>query len=224
MELIDNLFSRLRPIQILDKVIPIADYCPIDLSITNKEIKSLDISNADECQKYITAVLKRNEAQVAYGGYLEQRDLYGSSKRFEGEEPRNIHLGLDFWCEAGTKVGVPIDGVVHSFANNSDFGNYGPTIILEHSYEGYSFYSLYGHLSTDSLENIHVGKSFARGEVLCRLGTPEINVGYAPHLHFQLILDLQDANGDYPGVCSKGDLEFYKTNCPDPNLLLGILS
>lgn len=224
MEITVDLFSGLWPIQILDSAIPIEEYCTVDLSIKNPELESMEISKADECQQYIATVLKRNGAQVAYGGYLEQRNLYGSSKRFKGEEPRNIHLGMDFWCVAGTEVLSPLDGRVHSFANNSDYGNYGPTIILEHQYSGFSFYTLYGHLSLDSLTNLYVGKSFARGDVLCKLGTPEINVGYAPHLHFQLILDLQDYAGDYPGVCSRGDLEFYKTNCPDPNLLLGMLS
>ena len=47
-----------------------------------------------------------------------------------------------------------------------------------------------------------------------------MNGDYAPHLHFQIIKDVQDFVGDYPGVCSKMDLEFYKKNCLDPELLL----
>jgi len=49
-----------------------------------------------------------------------------------------------------------------------------------------------------------------------------INGDYAPHLHFQIIIDMEEKTGDYPGVCSENKLEFYKNNCPNPNLLLKI--
>jgi murein DD-endopeptidase MepM/ murein hydrolase activator NlpD len=209
------------PTRILDNDIPISEYCPIDLSTTNRELDAYDISNAEECQHYVNAVLQRNKATVAYGGYLEKRDLYGRSERFQDKMPRNIHLGMDFWCEAGTAVIAPLDGIVHSFANNSDFGNYGPTILLTHEISGTVFHTLYGHLSLNSLKNISIGKAIAKGTAFAFLGNSSVNVGYAPHLHFQLIRDLGKYHGDYPGVCSENDLEYFAGNCPDPNLLLG---
>ncbi len=218
------IFSNLKfskaPIAILDNKIPLEFYMSIDLSSTNKELKGVDITNPDSCQKYIDEVLARNEALVAYGGYLEKRNLYDAADRFSKGSTRNIHLGIDFWCEAGTQVITPITGTVHSFSNNDDIGNYGPTIILEHKFENILFYSLYGHLSIESLYELFIGKKFRKGETLATLGTPDINVNYAPHLHFQIINDLGSYQGDYPGVCSESDLDFYKTNCPDPNLLL----
>ena len=33
---------------------------------------------------------------------------------------------------------------------------------------------------------------------------------------------MQHFVGDYPGVSNLLDLDFYKQNCPDPNLLLGL--
>lgn len=182
---------------------------------------AIEISKAEACQQYVTYVLHREKGKVAYGGYLEKRGLYGNSDRFLGSEPRNIHLGTDFWCAAGTKVLAPLDGIIHSFANNTDFGNYGPTIVLTHEFEGNRFYSLFGHLSLDSLEGLYVGKTIHSGDTLAALGTPEVNIGYAPHLHFQLILNIGDYQGDYPGVCTKRDLRYFSANCPDPNLLLG---
>ena len=47
-----------------------------------------------------------------------------------------------------------------------------------------------------------------------------MNGDYAPHLHFQIIKNIADYEGDYPGVSSKNDLDFYSANCPDPNLVL----
>ena len=210
------------PISILDASIPTSRYCPLDLSSDNKDLEGIRISNADECQKYILKVLKRNNALVAYGGYLEKRNLYEASDRFKEGKQRNIHLGVDFWCEAGTAVLAPIDGKIHSFANNEDFGNYGPTIILEHEYPGGIFYSLYGHLSLSSLEGLSLNQDIKKGQDFATLGTPDINVGYAPHLHFQVILDIGAYKGDYPGVCAADELAFYKNNCPDPKPFLGV--
>ena len=94
-------------------------------------------------------------------------------------------------------------------------------MILRHQINGNSLYTLYGHLSLGSLEGLYMGKVIEKGESFAFLGTPDINVGYAPHLHFQLVLDLDNYQGDYPGVCSEKDLIYFRKNCPDPNLLLG---
>jgi murein DD-endopeptidase MepM/ murein hydrolase activator NlpD len=72
----------------------------------------------------------------------------------------------------------------------------------------------------ESLDGKKKGQTIGKGEQIATLGTPEVNGNYAPHLHFQLIRDLQGLEGDYPGVSNRRDLDFYKHNCPDPNLLL----
>lgn len=207
-------------ISILDARIPLASYTPLDLSTENSALVAYDVADPTDCQRYINQILNAQAAEVAYGGYLEQRNLYADKANFNGKSIRNIHLGIDFWSKAGTKVLVPIDGNVHSFQNNTAVGDYGPTIILAHDLEGFRFYSLYGHLSLESIADLKVGKRFKKGETLASLGTPDINVNYAPHLHFQLISNLQNKNGDYPGVCNENELKFYIKNCPNPNLLL----
>jgi murein DD-endopeptidase MepM/ murein hydrolase activator NlpD len=170
--------------------------------------------------------VRSKKAQVAYGGYLEQRNIYKRSTYFNQQvnpnDERNIHLGIDIWAPAGTKVLAAWDGELHSFQNNTNHGDYGPTIILKHVIDGFTFYTLYGHLSLNSISTLCVGNQIAQGEVIAFLGDSVVNGDYAPHLHFQIILDIQDYFGDYPGVCSVNQLEFYKSNCPDPNLLLGL--
>lgn len=210
---------------VIDDTILIDQYCPLDLSTSNAELTTIDITKHFECQHYIDQVLKRNHALVAFGGYLEQRNLYSDKDSFsiKGVE-RNIHLGLDFWTKAGTKVIAPSKGEVHSFRNNSTKGDYGPTIILKHTLEGFSFHTLFGHLSLASIENIQVGQEFEKGSVIGTLGTPDINVNYAPHLHFQIIIDMEGNFGDYPGVCSANHLDYYSQNCPDPSILLQLPS
>lgn len=101
-------------------------------------------------------------------------------------------------------------------------GDYGPTIILEHQIENITFHTLYGHLSLDSLKDKKVGNFVQKGQQIATLGLPLINGDYAPHLHFQIIMDMENKIGDYPGVCNSNTLAFYLQNCPDPNLLLKI--
>jgi murein DD-endopeptidase MepM/ murein hydrolase activator NlpD len=212
------------PIAILDSTIPLVTYKRLDLSVSNIDLKSVNITDPIECEAYINKVLKRENGRVGYGGYLEQRNLYADKAGFSGNAAiqRNIHLGIDYWCEAGTKVVVPLSGSVHSFKNNTTIGDYGPTIVLAHELKGYRFYTLYGHLSLKSLDGLQIGQQFDAGFVLGTLGSVDINVNYAPHLHFQIIQDIEGYVGDYPGVCSRTDLDYYKKNCPDPNLLLKI--
>jgi len=218
-----NAISKV-PIPILDDSISLSKYTQLDLSVKNVALKKLNMASPIVCQSYIDSVLKRNNAVVAYGGYLEQRGLYSNNSHFNGlgQELRNIHLGVDFWAKAGTKVLAPISGKVHSFKNNRTKGDYGPTIILSHSINDLAFYTLYGHLSLESLDDLYIGKEFFTGQALAFLGTPEVNVNYAPHLHFQLIKDLGIHKGDFPGVCTTKDKEYYTDNCPNPELLLKV--
>ena len=210
-----------KPLPILDPAIPLSRYCEINLSTANGELREVDLTHPAACQAYIDVCLERNGAQVAYGGYLEVRDLYGDKPAFSDGTPRNIHLGVDFWAKAGTKVITPLDGKVHSFQNNTARGDYGPTIILEHRTVAGKLYTLYGHLSVETLETLKKGEFFKAGSVLGTLGTTDINVNYAPHLHFQLIRDLGTFQGDYPGVCAVNELEYYSNNCPNPCILIG---
>lgn len=209
-----------RPI--LDSAIPLSYYTPIDLSMENDEIIEIQLSDPEVCQAYINRVLERTGSEVAFGGYLEKRLLYSGNPSFEGPEEhfRNIHLGMDFWAAAGTKVVAPLAGKVHSFKNNESTGDYGPTIILRHEVENFVFHTLYGHLSISSLDGLYEGKPIHEGAAFATLGSTEVNVNYAPHLHFQIILNIGDYLGDYPGVSSEADLEWYKANCPNPNIIL----
>lgn len=218
-----NLLSQLstNPLYVIDPSIKVGEYVPLDLSVDNEALKEIDMSSAASTGKYVDRVVSEGKGRVAYGGYLEKRDLYSRSEYFKNStDNRNIHLGVDLWIAAGTSVHAVWEGKVHSLGHNKNHGDYGPTIILEHEVNGFTFHSLYGHLSLPSIEQWTVGDRVTREEPIARLGDPTINGDYAPHLHFQIILDMEGMHGDYPGVSSESRLDFYKSNCPDPNLLL----
>jgi len=212
----------LKPLRVLDASIPKSKYIPIDLSESNKTLHTVDVSSSSKLEVFVNNYIKKHDAFVAYGGYLEVRNIYKRSNHFnnQAEEERNIHLGIDLWWETETPIYTPLEGIVHSFKNNTNYGDYGPTIILKHAVDNVEFYTLYGHLSLASIKNIEVGESFKKGDKMAALGDASVNGDYPPHLHFQIIKDVQNFKGDYPGVCSKNDLEFYKENCPNPDLLL----
>lgn len=218
--------SNQEEIFVVDYSISIDDYVAIDLSKQNEDLKLFDVSSSKAWEIYINNYLKKANKKVAYGGYLEHRNLYDRSDYFSSqteEAQRNIHLGLDLWCPAGTDILAAFNGVIHSFNDNTNFGDYGPTIILEHSLGTDKFYTLYGHLSRASIKNIKVGQSVKQGDIIAQLGDAKVNGDYAPHLHFQIIKDLQGKEGDYPGVCSAKELEFYKQNTIDPKPILGLV-
>lgn len=224
MKSLTALLQEIENVRVIDAQVPYNQYVPIDLSITNEDFVKLKIENSIDFESYIHNYLAKNNAKVAFGGYNEVRSLYKRSKIFGSSrsEERNIHIGLDLWIKAGTPVLAALDGFVHSFNYNMGVGDYGPTILLEHHIEKQKFYTLYGHLSLESINNIKVGTFYKKGQQLATLGDSFVNGDYAPHLHFQIIKKLVNNFGDYPGVCSKNDLKHYLENCPDPNVLLKI--
>ena len=227
MNSFENLLKKLskKAGSVLPGSLSKIDFCNLDLSVFNESIRPEVFETSVLLENYIWTEMKRNSAKVAVGGYLEPRGIYRRSTHFnEGNSltERNIHLGLDLWIEADTPIFAPLNAEVHSFKNNQNFGDYGPTIILKHQVEDIEFYTLYGHLSLESLSNLEVGQKINKGQQIAALGTAEINGDYPPHLHFQLIRDIENYKGDYPGVCNKLELGYYMQNCPNPDLLLGL--
>jgi 4-aminobutyrate aminotransferase-like enzyme/Ser/Thr protein kinase RdoA (MazF antagonist) len=165
--------------------------------------------------------------KIGVGRYDEARLLYASQLfaprgDLTGER-RAVHLGIDLFTEAGAPVFAPIEGEIYAFAYNPAPLDYGHVIILKHRTSGsHTFYTLYGHLSAESLEVLSVGSPVAKGEKIASLGSPGENGGWTPHLHFQIITDLLDSDCDFPGVCRASQRDIWRAFSPDPNLILGI--
>ena len=189
-----------------------------DLSEGNRQLHTLDFTDTAGLGRLIFDELHRKNAVYAYGGYLEDRAVYKRSPLFKasGKQARSIHLGTDIWAEANTPVYLPHEGVIHSFGNNDKYGDYGPTIIVRHQLGDTAFYTLYGHLTIDSLNDKTAGMPLRTGEVLCHIGEAPDNGDWPPHLHFQVIADMQGWSGDFPGVCTRQELSRYRKICPDP--------
>ncbi|HQW45295.1 MAG: peptidoglycan DD-metalloendopeptidase family protein [Chitinophagaceae bacterium] len=195
-----------------------------DFTSGNKELTNDILSDTNRFTTWVNEKLQEVNARYGIGGYKEHRTVYSISKVFDGdkpgEEPRRLHLGTDIWGKPHTAVMAPLDGIVHSFAFNNRFGDYGATIILSHLLNGVSFYTLYGHLSLNSIKNIQEGDRIEKGDVFGEFGIPSENGSWPPHLHFQIISNIGEWKGDYPGVCKFSEKEKWLANSPDPDIIL----
>ena len=201
----------------------------LDLSKTNTGFTEGIYNDTDLFSRYIDQQRKNTNATFLIGGYREHREMYRRSKLFDkslltevetNDEPRSLHLGTDIWGVAGTKIFAPLGGMVHSFAYNDNYGDYGATIILQHQLDTVNFYTLYGHLSLNDIHKLRKGQFISRGEPFAQFGKQEENGHWPPHLHFQIILTMSNYEGDYPGVCKMSEVEKYLQNSPNPDFIL----
>lgn len=194
----------------------------IDLGRHNPALASIHADDPGRLSAWIHSEIRNAGCAWAWGGYGEDRALYERSPGFgTGAQLRSVHLGIDLWLPAGTPVFAMATGTVHSFADNAQPGDYGPTIILEHPNEdGSSWFCLYGHLARTSLPSLSCGCAIAAGQRIGWLGETHENGGWVPHLHLQLIKDMGSHQGDFPGVCEVAEADHWLANCPSPEPLL----
>jgi len=217
---------------------PFAPLLDVDLRQSSAAVLDLSVGSplvsanpqdaeADALTQTLFGELRRRGARVGIGRYDEARPLYHSSAFAKGGHPtdehRTVHLGIDLFVPPGTPIHAPLEGLVYCLANNTAHKDYGPLIILQHAAgDGSIFYTLYGHLSEDSLNGLVPGQAAARGESIASVGAPPTNGDWPPHLHFQLIVDLLDLERDFPGVAFASQREVWRSLSPDPSLILGI--
>jgi hypothetical protein len=163
-------------------------------------------------------------ARFAIGLYGEDRDVYRGDQFRTPASPewRSQHLGIDIFIAAGTPLYAPLKGKVLSVADNDLPFDYGPTVILEHQAGegGPVFWTLYGHLSRETLAMVHDGMTVEAGQQIGSIGGHTVNGGWAPHLHFQIITDRLGKTGEFHGVGQPSLWPVWNRISPDPNLIL----
>jgi len=213
---------------ILDADVKTAPSLVFDLSVGSTFLGAKPgVVNSPDVRARFSAEVKQAGAAFGVGRYDEARlvytsPLFGASNN-PTDERRTVHLGIDLFVEPGTRLRAPLDGVVFATANNAAPLDYGPLVILQHETgDGEKFFTLYGHLTKETLVRLKPGQRVGRGEEFARVGTGEENGGWTPHVHFQIILDLLDLGADFPGVAYASQRSVWTSLSPDPNLLLGI--
>jgi 4-aminobutyrate aminotransferase-like enzyme len=205
------------------------DKVVFDLSVGSPILSNLaELADVETFTKNLFARLQASHVTVGIGKYNEARPIYTSgqfkTEGNDGPEWRTVHIGLDVFMESDSPVFAPLDGIVHSFHNNDAPLDYGPTIILQHTVDDgeTTFFTLYGHLSADSLDGLYEGMPIKRGARLGSIGDYPVNGGWPPHLHFQIIVDMLGRSGEFPGVALPNQREIWLSLSPDPNLITRI--
>lgn len=96
-----------------------------------------------------------------------------------GYRGSGFHHGTDFDSGLGTPVAAVADGVVTEVGNPS--GALGVHVVIQHSIDGVTFSSVYGHMELGSM-HLSVGESVTRGQLVGLVGDTGESTG--PHFHF----------------------------------------
>ena len=228
------------------QILPIDSPLVLDLSIGSPLLHG-DVNENTEPKltRRINELMEKAGSKVGIGQYDEARYIYTSPAFKTGDGPtdetRTVHLGIDLFAEAGTPIHAPLDGKVVAFNDNNALQDYGPVIVLEHEVttvdggqqtavrrppstvnETIKFYTLYGHLTRESLNKLKPGQKIKKGQKFAAIGSADVNGGWTPHLHFQVMVDLLELGSDFPGVAVPSQRDVWLSLCPDPNLILGI--
>lgn len=197
-----------------------SQYISLDFSKENKKLDSVNFEDIENFNAYVFDKLAAANVKMGIGGWLENRVVYDQRTHFQGTEQRSHHLGADIWMKAYSPIFCPENCTIHSYQNNDQNGDYGPTIILK-SMADQVFY-LFGHLSIESLKGLQNRKVIKKGEHFAEIGNYPENGNWPPHLHFQVMNSMEGRSGDFPGVCSSSELEHYKSICLNPYPFLGL--
>lgn len=198
--------------------------CPLNIEIL-KGVKSQKLIEIKTGEVDMAGPLwpKLDDNQIYIGGYWENRIIGATdAQTAKADEMRTLHMGLDFFAPAKTPIYAPLEGKIHSFKNNNNPRDYGPCIILEHDLNFGKIYTLYGHLDIESLACLEKGQIIKAGQKIGSLGDKNENGGWPPHLHFQIILDIMNKEGDFDGLCRPIDANYWQYICPSPYDLLGL--
>ena len=181
-------------------------------------------ANPQAYWNWLEARFRDEDACFAIGLYGEVRDVYKGEQFATAASPewRSQHLGQDIFIAAGTSLFSPLPGRVLSVVDNALPYDYGPTVILEHraGETGPAFWTLYGHLSRETLAMVKEGQQIKAGQQIGTIGDHQVNGGWAPHLHLQVITDRLGQSGEFPGVGQPSLWPVWRAISPDPNLIL----
>lgn len=183
--------------------------------------------DVEQAAERIDRVMRSAKVNLAIGRYAEPRPIY-TDRAFGEDQPnsnrRTVHLGVDVFAPAGTQVLAPLPGVVHDTEVCEGHLDYGGLVILRHELpDGTTFGTLYGHLDPDSLAELCPGQELDAGQPFAELGAREVNGGWPPHLHLQVLAADPRTLPEVPhGVADPDDLAAHLQVYPDPSGLLGL--
>lgn len=134
------------------------------------------------CQRWVEALARKAGADFTFGGYMEPRDHLWREHYHHPDRMR--HTAVDYNVPAGTTVVAPAQGRVLRVVRDTSYGGWGGCVFIQlvTLYRG-AGYCLVGHLAHAELPE--PGAALEPGSFLGRVGEPQENGVWFPHLHLQ---------------------------------------
>ncbi len=196
----------------------------LDLTAAGPDAGAWTTLDAAGAERLIEERVAQAGADFAIGLYAEDRIIY-KGDAYEtptAGQRRTIHLGIDVFAPAHEPVHAPFAGAVAFIHDDAVEFGFGPTVLLEHrTEEGDIFWTLYGHLSRQSVARLAVGQAVAGGEAFCSLGEASENGNWSPHLHFQIVTDHLGLGARMHGVGVGDQWQVWRAISPDPSVVFG---
>jgi len=114
--------------------------------------------------------------RFALSSYFNQHRSF----MLNGRLHEDTHYAIDIPAPRGTAVVASYAGRVVT-AQTVDNGGWGKHVIIEHTYKGRTYRSIYGHMDTVS---VRVNNTVSAGQTVGTVGSTGTSTG--PHLHFEL--------------------------------------
>lgn len=177
----------------------------------------------DQLRHVVEDALARHGA--ALGRYSETRliytgELFGDISHAAGRR-RTIHIGVDIFLPAGTKVHAPFPGRIASASYYPTEHDYGGVVVIEHDLpDGAKFKALYGHLNKSTIDDLSTGQRIESGQAFAELGDYHENGQWPPHLHLQISQADAPDEAIWPGVVDADEREHWERLYPDPSWLV----
>lgn len=207
--------------------------CILDTSVSSPDVGSIiEPYDPNRALVDLFRIIEDRKCVAGIGKYDEYRLIYRNDDFIDATgHRRTLHIGLDVFMPATSRIYAPLDGEVYGIANNDAPLDYGGTVILQHQLpadmtddDGKTvyFYTLYGHLSPASFSHLRRGESVKAGQCIAAMGDIHENGNWPPHVHFEVITDMLGEVDTFVGVGSHAHKEVWRSLCPDPNVILGI--
>lgn len=163
----------------LKKVLPLA-FAALELEISTSHQSDEDIFGELYVDKVRGAIRKSVGSQKV--SPIDVGNLKGISTYFS-----RFHPGIDYRADVGSPIHATLPGIVNEVSYER--GGYGRFVVIMHSVDGKTMFSLYAHMRSTTVE---AGQSVDAGDKIGEVGLTGHTTG--PHLHFELHDELRAIN------------------------------
>lgn len=169
---------------------------------------------------------QRFHVDWVYGGWMENRTKLLSDVKYLRKNKTFLHLGIDLSFDAGTMVFSIAEGpIVHIGTDSPLKGGWGGHVLQMIKFQGKPHLLIYCHLGF--IQEKDRLRTISKGDFLGLVGNKSENGGWGPHLHLQLVSDVDHVinwahfmDKEIDGYGKVKDISYWAKRCPDPTSLI----